>query len=55
MQCAGCALYFIGYQVYGILWTLLAVGMLTLIGPFVFTHKLMTAMNKLNEDFNING
>lgn len=51
----GSALYFVGYRVYGVLWALLAVGILTLIGPFIFTHKLMIAMNKLNEDFNING
>ena len=34
---------------------LLVVALLTLIGPFVFTAKLMKAMNYLNEDYNING
>ena len=32
------------------LWNML--GSLILVGPFVFTHKLMTAMNRLNDDFN---
>ena len=32
------------------LWGML--GSLILVGPFVFTHKLMTAMNRLNDDFN---
>ena len=32
-----------------------AVSLLALIGPFVFTHKLMKSMNMLNADFNING
>ena len=32
------------------LWGML--GSLILVGPFVFTHKLMKAMNKLNDDFN---
>ena len=30
-------------------------GSLILVGPLVYTHKLMKAMNKLNEDFNMNG
>lgn len=30
-------------------------GSLIIVGPFVFQHKLMKAMNKLNEDFNMNG
>ena len=32
------------------LWGVL--GSLILVGPFVFTHKLMKAMNKINDDFN---
>ena len=32
------------------LWNVL--GSLILVGPFVFTHKLMKAMNKINDDFN---
>lgn len=35
------------------LWNVL--GSLILVGPFVFCHKLMVAMNKLNADYNING
>ena len=35
------------------LWNVL--GSLILVGPFVFTHKLMRAMNLLNNDFNTNG
>lgn len=32
-----------------------AVSLLALIGPFVFTHKLMKSMNMLNADYNMNG
>jgi len=32
------------------LWGVL--GSLILVGPFVFVHKLMKAMNKINDDFN---
>lgn len=35
------------------LWNVL--GSLILVGPFVFTHKLMKAMNQINEDFNGRG
>lgn len=35
------------------LWNVL--GSLIIVGPFVFVHKLMKAMNKINRDFNING
>lgn len=35
------------------LWNVL--GALILAGPFVFVHKLMKAMNKINADFNVNG
>ena len=35
------------------LWGVL--GSLILVGPFIFCHKLMVAMNKLNADYNING
>lgn len=35
------------------LWNVL--GMFILVGPFVFLHKLMKAMNLLNGDFNSNG
>lgn len=35
------------------LWGVL--GSLILVGPFVFTHKLMKAMNMLNDDFNRRG
>ena len=35
------------------LWGVL--GILILVGPFVFAHKLMRSMNLINADFNING
>ena len=35
------------------LWNVL--GSLILVGPWVYTHKMMKAMNKINEDFNMNG
>lgn len=49
------ALLAIGSELYVVIWILLAVSLLTLAGPLVFTAKLMKAMNHLNEDFNING
>ena len=45
----------VGFDVYFVLWLLLAAGILTLIGPFVFEAKLMNAMNRLNAHYNING
>ena len=44
-----------GSDAYVILWILIAVTLLTCIGPMIFIAKLMNAMNHLNEDFNING
>ncbi len=35
------------------LWNVL--GSLIVVGPFVFVHKLMKAMNAINSNFNING
>ena len=35
------------------LWNVL--GSLILVGPFVFTHRLLRAMNGINQDFNMNG
>lgn len=35
------------------LWNVL--GSLIVVGPFVFIHKLMKAMNMINRDFNVNG
>lgn len=35
------------------LWNVL--GCLILVGPFIFTYKLMKAMNLLNADYNVNG
>lgn len=35
------------------LWNVL--GSFILVGPFVFVHKLMKAMNMINKDFNVNG
>lgn len=52
---AGASLSMIGYETSVIIWVLLIVSLLTLIGPLVFISKLMHAMNRLNEDFNING
>lgn len=36
-------------------WLWQVLGFLILIGPFVFLHKLMRAMNLLNANFNANG
>lgn len=44
-----------GSDAYVVLWILIAVTLMTLIGPMVFTAKLMNAMNRLNEDYNLNG
>lgn len=35
------------------LWNVL--GMLILVGPFIFVHKLTKSMNLINQDFNVNG
>lgn len=35
------------------LWNVL--GSLIIVGPFIFVHKLMKSMNKINADFNVNG
>ena len=35
------------------LWGVL--GTFIIVGPFVYIHKILTAMNKLAEDYNING
>ena len=35
------------------LWNVL--GSLIMVGPFVYLHKLAKAMNKLNENYNLNG
>lgn len=35
------------------LWNIL--GSLILVGPFVFLHKLMKSMNKINADYNVHG
>ena len=35
------------------LWNIL--GALILVGPFIFTHKLMRSMNLINSDFNVHG
>ena len=29
-------------------------GSLILVGPFIYTHKLLTAMNLLSADYNVN-
>lgn len=38
-----------------IIWVLAALSLLCTVGPLVFLHKLMAAMNRLNADFNRNG
>lgn len=43
------------FDMYIVIWLLLVVAFATLIGPFVFTAKLMKAMNLLNGDYNTNG
>lgn len=55
--CSGvcAALYGTGFDVYAVLLALAVVCLLTLVGPFIFLHKLMKSMNKLNEDFNLRG
>ena len=37
------------------MWIMLTSGILTYVGPFVFTHKLMRSMNLMNEHYNRNG
>ena len=39
----------------GTFWLWNTLGLLLLVGPFVYVHKIAKAMNLLNEDFNING
>ena len=35
------------------LWNIL--GSLILVGPFIYVHKMMKALNYINSDFNVNG
>lgn len=51
----GAGLAATGFNVQIVLWILICVGILALIGPFVFLHKLMKAMNQLNGNYNVNG
>lgn len=51
----GVGTYLAAADVQVIFLILICVGMIALAGPFVFIHKLMKAMNKINEDFNVNG
>ena len=46
----------IGYQ-FGAstFWLWGVLGSFILVGPFIFTHKLLKSMNLINEDFNIRG
>lgn len=39
----------------GTFWLWGVLGSLILVGPFVFTHKLMKAMNRINADYNVKG
>ncbi|MBQ6065463.1 MAG: DUF4234 domain-containing protein [Clostridia bacterium] len=36
-------------------WLWCVLGSLIVVGPFIFTHKFMTAMNRMNESFNMYG
>ena len=44
-----------GIGVLAVQCVLFGVGAMALIGPFVFLHKLLKAMNQMNADFNVNG
>ena len=39
----------------GTFWGWGILGSLILVGPFIYTHKLLTAMNRLSADYNVNG
>ena len=39
----------------GTFWMWGVLGSLILVGPFVYLHKLLKAMNCINADFNVNG
>ena len=39
----------------GTFWLWGILGSLIIVGPFIFTHKLMKAMNRINGDFNTRG
>ncbi len=39
----------------GTFWLWNVLGSFILVGPFVFVHKFMKAMNMINRDFNVNG
>ena len=36
-------------------WLWCVLGSLIIVGPFIYTHKFLKAMNKVNENYNING
>ena len=38
-----------------VFWLWGVLGSLIIVGPFIYVHKLMKAMNRINADFNING
>lgn len=42
-----------GWLLIPLAWCIL--GSLILVGPFIYTHKLLTAMNLLSADYNVNG
>ena len=48
-------LAYMGFDLYIVLWLVLALGIFTLAGPFVFVAKLTKASNLLNADYNIHG
>ena len=39
----------------GTFWGWGILGSLILVGPCIYTHKLLTAMNRLSADYNVNG
>lgn len=36
-------------------WLWCVLGVLIIVGPFIYYHKFFTAMNKINADYNVNG
>lgn len=46
----------VGYQISaGTFWGWGILGSFILVGPFIYLHKLLKAMNLLSEDYNVNG
>lgn len=49
------ALVSLRFDIYIVIWVLLTFAFLALVGPFIFTAKLLKSINHLNEDYNTNG